>query len=179
MREEITAPSARDIPEIASWTRAWNLAGIEDRITITASSRLRNGLANCDPHKRLIRVRADLLGGTRKRLLETFCHEMAHIVVYELYGRAARPHGPEWRSLVSAAGFEPRTRIPLERATDGSHPVMSEIRATSYEHRCPVCQATRRAKRPVTRWRCSACRAIGLDGRMLITRIDRGGIQGT
>ena len=177
MKEDITALSICDIPEIASWARAWNIAGIGDRITIIASSRLRNSVANCDPQNRLIRVRTDLFGGTRERLLETICHEMAHIAVHRLYGRSAKPHGPEWRSLIIAAGFEPRLRIPPERPAAGPDSPENKIKARSYEHRCQVCQATRRAKRPVTRWRCSACKAIGLDGRMLITRIDQGGIQ--
>jgi hypothetical protein len=39
-----------------------------------------------------------------------------------------------------------------------------------YEHRCPVCQGVRYARRPVTRWRCSDCLDSGLGGELVITR---------
>jgi ribosomal protein L37AE/L43A len=39
-----------------------------------------------------------------------------------------------------------------------------------YEHRCPVCQTSRSARRPVGRWRCAACAEAGLDGRMVIIK---------
>ena len=40
---------------------------------------------------------------------------------------------------------------------------------TTYDHWCPVCQATRPAKKPVRAWRCAACVAAGLQGRLEIT----------
>jgi len=38
----------------------------------------------------------------KRRVLkrEVVCHEAAHRVVWDRYGRAARPHGAEWRALV-------------------------------------------------------------------------------
>jgi hypothetical protein len=50
----------------------------------------------------------------RDLLEEVLCHELAHVAVYRLHGRAVRPHGPEWKGLVAAAGFKPRARF--ERA---------------------------------------------------------------
>jgi hypothetical protein len=45
-------------------------------------------------------------------LQEVLCHEMAHLATRELHGRNVRPHGPEWKALMTSAGFEPRTRLP-------------------------------------------------------------------
>ena len=43
----------------------------------------------------------------------------------------------------------------------------------AYDHWCPVCQSSRQARRPVKAWRCAACVAAGLDGRLEITRRTR------
>jgi SprT protein len=40
-------------------------------------------------------------------LRQTVPHEVAHYVAYLHHGRAIRPHGPEWRQLVTALGGEP------------------------------------------------------------------------
>ncbi|HLE72474.1 MAG TPA: hypothetical protein VJH87_22540 [Vicinamibacteria bacterium] len=40
-------------------------------------------------------------------------------------------------------------------------------------HRCPVCQLFRAARRLMSRWRCAACVASGLEGRLSITRHER------
>ena len=38
------------------------------------------------------------------------------------------------------------------------------------DHWCPVCQSSRKARRPVKAWRCAACVAAGLDGTLEIAR---------
>lgn len=35
---------------------------------------------------------------------ETLPHELAHLVVYQLYGRRARPHGEEWKAVMALFG---------------------------------------------------------------------------
>jgi SprT protein len=37
-------------------------------------------------------------------LQTTIAHEIAHVVCHQLHGRAARPHGPEWRRICVALG---------------------------------------------------------------------------
>jgi SprT protein len=39
---------------------------------------------------------------------QTVPHEVAHYAVYCMFGREARPHGAEWRSMMAALGVEPR-----------------------------------------------------------------------
>jgi predicted SprT family Zn-dependent metalloprotease len=103
-------------------------------------------------------------------LREALCHEAAHAAVYEIHGRGPKPHGSEWRALMRAVGFAPRTKVPMDLLPDAlSHRALERI----WEHRCPVCQAVRRARRRVTRWRCVACRAAGLEGELVITALAR------
>lgn len=83
-----------------------------------------------------------------------------------------RPHGPEWRAFMEAAGYTPRVRIPESEMP----PELRAERASSrrWEHRCPVCQATRMARTRVTRWRCKRCVEAGRSGRLVIGRVGQG-----
>jgi SprT protein len=40
-------------------------------------------------------------------LARTVPHEAAHVVVFRLYGRRVKPHGPEWKGVMSLFGAEP------------------------------------------------------------------------
>jgi predicted SprT family Zn-dependent metalloprotease len=100
-------------------------------------------------------------------LFEVLCHESAHLAARDLYGRRCQPHGPEWVALVRAAGFEPRRRIPW--AAPSPPPQRLAARRRRYIHRCPVCQLQRIAWRPIRAWRCAACVAAGLPGRLEIS----------
>lgn len=157
---------------LASWATLWDTPGLEDDLTVAFSARLTRSLGRCRPATGRITLRAELRGGPPERLAEVLCHEAAHVAVFQKHGREARPHGPEWRALVAAAGFEPRTGARGEstsaamEATDES----PTPRRLAYEHRCPVCHTVRLARRPVPRWRCAECLDAGLDGEMIITR---------
>lgn len=120
----------------------------------------------------------------RARRQEVLCHELAHAAVQFLHGKKARPHGSEWRKLVASAGFMSTARLPAttarraelaEGTSEDTSAVGLRSRPTTlqyaYEHRCPVCQMTRCAKRPVSRWRCAECVAAGLPGALEITRM--------
>lgn len=161
--EEVFAQALR------RWGVAWDLAGLEDRVRISFSARLRTTLGRCSPARGEIRVASFLLAGSGDLLHEVLCHEAAHVAAQELYGGAIRPHGPEWKALMKAAGFAPRVRIPIGEL---GH-LRRHVRPARgvWEHRCPVCQRRRLARRPVRRWRCAACTQAGLEGRLLITRV--------
>jgi SprT protein len=106
-------------------------------------------------------------------VLEALCHELAHVVVHKMHRGRRRPHGPEWAELVTAAGFPPRMRVPLPSDTPTG--AAFRRRAASrllYLHVCPVCHARRLARRRVTRWRCAACVAAGLEGRLKISVVE-------
>lgn len=139
-----------------------------DRIApqVTLSSRLITTLARCWPRTGRIELSSRALGD-RARLRELLCHEAAHLAVHVLHGPKCRPHGPEWQALMRQAGFEPRATIVSACVVMRPKPARTTAR---YEHVCLVCHTRRIAKRPVPGWRCAACVAAGLDGKMTIQR---------
>lgn len=80
-----------------------------------------------------------------------------------------RPHGREWKAFMAAAGFPARVRIPEAMMPES---IRAANRASRrWEHRCPVCQATRMARTRMTRWRCRRCVEAGRSGRLVIGRV--------
>jgi len=154
---------------LVEWAAAWNLPGLERRVRVTFSARFHSSVGRCSPAKGEIRLASFLLAASASALREALCHEAAHAAAYEIHGRGVKPHGAEWRALMRAAGFEPRVSMPASLLPDVlDHP----RRATNlWEHRCPVCHASRLARRPVRRWRCASCREAGLKGVLVINRV--------
>jgi len=147
----------------------WNVPAIADRVDIQFSRRLRSSLGRCVPSRGIVRLNQRLLAAQPALVEEVLCHELAHMVVFDRHGRGCRPHGQEWAALMRTAGFEPRVRARLSRDFQA---VVQTGRAARllYEHRCPVCQATRLARRAVPQWRCAACVAAGLEGKLVIAK---------
>ena len=115
-----------------------------------------------------------------KRLREVVTHEGAHAVLAVKAGSTPAPHGPEWRRLMAIAGYpqargahwrrhSPAGQSPQQK----QQPKPRTPASIAYDHWCPVCQSSRQARRPVKAWRCAACIAAGLDGRLEITKRTR------
>jgi SprT protein len=138
--------------------------------TYVPTSGLRS-LAEAIPSRRLIRY-DPTLEAHPQLLIEVMCHELAHVVAHEIYGPDVEPHGPEWASLVRAAGYEPTThfRVPGQPL----RPLDRKKQRVRYVHRCPVCHSTRSAAAPQTRWRCGPCQAAGLAGNLEIESVPIG-----
>jgi predicted SprT family Zn-dependent metalloprotease len=153
---------------LSLWAGVWNLPGLEVRTKVVFSSRLRRALGNCDVLKCIIRLNPVLKTEARPKLLEALCHEAAHIAVYERFGTGRRPHGMEWQQFVRTVGFTPKVAVRSD-GESRTHNLRTE-EGVIYEHRCPVCQTSRSARRPVRRWRCAACAEAGLEGRMVISK---------
>jgi predicted SprT family Zn-dependent metalloprotease len=105
------------------------------------------------------------------------CHEVAHVVAYRR-ARAVgapppRPHGAEWAALVRDAGYRPAVRASSS-LIEGIRPRTRAASSRVVVHICPVCHVRRVASRAVSAWRCSACVAAGLDGRMEVVRMPTG-----
>lgn len=162
----VTAIPPRLRRRLDRWLEHWGTPSLTSTLRVEFSPRLRRAFGRCYLEQRLIRL-AVSLGDTQSWLLnEILCHEAAHAAVYEMYGDTAAPHGKEWKELLRAAGFEPRVRIPVAVHT----PVRDAARRVFYVHRCPVCERSRRATRPMQQWRCRDCLATRSAGRLVICR---------
>ncbi len=117
---------------------------------------------------------------SEKRLREVLTHEAAHAALATRDGATPQtPHGPEWRELMALAGYpEARGAHWRCRSLGGQsrpeRPAKPEAPPPLHDHWCPVCQSSRTGRRPVKAWRCAACVAAGLDGKLEIIRRARG-----
>lgn len=151
---------------VRPWAAKWGLPGFEQRLRISFSTRLSRSLGRCTPRTGRIVLHPVLSGASHARVAEVLCHEAAHVAAYEIFGESARPHGPEWAALVTAAGFRPRYKA-IDR--NALHPKLSHPPRKLFEHLCPVCQVTWVARKRMSRWRCTYCLADGLTGELVIT----------
>ena len=92
-----SAPSLTDRlhDAIVGWEFTWHTPGLADLTRLTFSPCLQRSLGRCVPLTGRITLTTRLRRAPRDRLLETLCHEVAHVAAYMLHGNAARPHGPE------------------------------------------------------------------------------------
>ncbi len=158
-------------PLMARWAREWRIPALADRVRVVINPRLSASLGRCLPRRTLIELSPRLLQRGWRLRREILCHELAHLVVVVRNGPACKPHGSEWNDLMRAAGFDPRTAVVGGcRITAGNSAKPAPKARYVYEHRCPVCQFSRCARRPISRWRCAACSSAGLAGDLLITR---------
>ena len=98
------------------WANLWKLPNLPSRSSIEWSSRLTRSLGCCYPHRGKVRLAARLQSADLELLEEVLCHEMAHLAAHELHGQRIRPHGTEWKTLIKAAGYEPKTRLPVPKS---------------------------------------------------------------
>ncbi len=153
--------------QIRAWGLLWGVPGLHDLVTVRFSRRLRASLGRCRLSEGTVVLRSDL-AEAGEQLASVLCHEVAHVAANTL-APGQPPHGRCWQELVRAAGFPPevRARAVVQTETPAVRP--ARLR---YEHRCPVCQFVRFARRPMTSWRCPECTDVGLSGALIITRLD-------
>jgi len=153
-------PHTGEIEEILA---RWGLEHLAQKIVVEYSPRLRRSLGRTRVDDRRVRLNVELVDADPALRAEVLCHELAHIAVHEIHGCDTKPHGPEWRELVTRAGYDPATRIAVPSGN------RRELRRPKrFEHVCPVCQCKRYAGRPMRLWRCRTCYQAGLDGRLVI-----------
>ena len=146
-------------------------------VGVVANPRLRRTLGRVTGPERRIELGASALASP-KRLREVVTHEGAHAALATGRGATRQaPHGPAWRRLMALAGYPDATAAHWRCRTSagssvppGRRPKPDALKATLYDHWCPVCQSSRVARRPVKAWRCAACSHAGLDGQLEITR---------
>ena len=152
------------------WQRLFGLPAGSPPPPVSINPRLRRALARCLLAAGTIELRPDVAAGQHRRLLEVLCHELAHLAVYRAHGSSARLHGPQWRALMSAAGFQP---VPASSMCTVLAPIRRHVHKNlplRFEHHCPVCQMVRIARRAVPAWRCASCVSAGLPGILTVKR---------
>jgi predicted SprT family Zn-dependent metalloprotease len=141
------------------------------RVQVAVHPGLRRTLGRYARSTQQIELSPAVLSGAT--LLEVLTHEAAHAALATARAtNPARPHGPEWRQLMAQAGQPDAraTRWCRRAKRETTTPSSDKPKApTTYDHWCPVCQASRPAKKPVPAWRCAACVGAGLPGRLEIT----------
>lgn len=159
---------ARDDEHLTEWVarlgRLWSRASLADSVSIRFSSRLSRTWARTNLATKTITLASELKVD-RVRLDDVLCHELAHVVSHERVGRAEGPHGPTWRRLVLDAGGDPSVRLADRNATT----TKANGVLRRFLHRCPVCDFSRIARRPIRAWRCADCVAAGLSGELIVT----------
>jgi len=141
----------------------WGVESLEKRLILKFSRRMIRSLGNYRPERAVIHLNKILANPRNAKILgEVLCHEAAHAAVFFLFGRGCKPHGPQWRLLVEAAQFMPRTRIPEGEVHGHLH--SKRRKGYRYTHRCLDCGAILRSRRTDRRWRCKNCLSSGFDG---------------
>jgi predicted SprT family Zn-dependent metalloprotease len=147
---------------LRSWTRAWNVPELlQTRVEV--SRRLVTSVARSYPERLLIRI--DERAFFDNRALEVLAHEAAHIATFLKCGRNVRPHGPEWAALLARIGLAPSISCGVSWG-DREGARRPEL---MFDHRCPICETLRTARRHVASWRCAACVEQGRDGHLRVT----------
>lgn len=92
-----------------------------------------------------------------ENLHDTVAHEVAHYIIYEVFGPRAKSHGEEWQDLMICFGANPRATFDLDLSD------IPQRRQTTHPYRCG-CQlhelsATRhnRIRRGQGRYHCRYC----------------------
>src|SRR5262245_59875875 len=93
---------------LRSLARIWGCPRVS-QLRCRLNPRLTTSLARLRSYDGLIEFNLTVAGLDGRDQQEVICHEAAHFVGWQRYGRTVRPHGPEWATLVQRAGFEPKT----------------------------------------------------------------------
>lgn len=153
------------------WAECWQLPQLAAQIEIRFSPRMFRCVGRSYPLRQLISLAAAVTEFRQAMVCAVLCHEMAHLAVYQHYGRKPKPHGQEWQRLMRLAGYEPRVRFddPQSLAILEKHKPASANKR--YHHQCPRCSRSRLARQRMSRWRCGVCYEMGYDGRLVITTV--------
>lgn len=156
------------VAAIERYARLWDFPELEEVVSLRFSARLKKSWARTNLATNTITLASELKDD-RGRLSDVLCHELAHVVSHERVGRAEGPHGPTWRRLVLDAGGDPAVRLADRKATT----TKPDSAPRRFLHRCPTCDFSRVARRPIPAWRCADCVAAGLSGELIVTERKR------
>ena len=164
-RSVIPPPLAR---RIAAYTTSLEELWASDLrgLTFSVNPRLARTIARFVPDAHTIELGAAVLQMRTAEQREVLCHEAAHAVIWKRCGRRAKPHGPEWASLMRLAGHQPSaSRVRCEVVVGERRP------RQRYRHVCRVCHFSAVAAKRMPAWRCPECTTVGLPGLLAIERL--------
>lgn len=135
---------------------------------------MKRSLGRCYPATGVIALNPALLDAVNGAVaVEVLCHEAAHLAATILGGKHVKPHGPEWRALMAAAGYRARVRFPAGEVK-GLATTRGRTPKYEYLHRCRECSTTFRTFTTNRRWRCRSCFTAGREGKLAVKRFVRG-----
>lgn len=159
--------------EISRCLHVWDLsdADFNPGIRTIFSSRMSRSLGRTYPARSRVHLSARLAEpGAEDLLAEVVCHELAHLAAYVATDHRPKPHGREWRALLTAVGHQPRLSIPVDLPNSGPKTVKP---APHYDHRCEVCHRSWSYSTPRRQLRCPTCQDAGLSGHLIIHSVAR------
>jgi len=130
---------------------AWGCPDLPERISIGYNTRMRSTLGRAVLEKSRVELNPRLLRAHPNQFIPTLVHELAHLVVYQRYGRVP-PHGPPWRALMAAVKIRPAATHKLPTAH-----LRRARRRYLYLHRCSQCGMTFLARSVRRNCFCRAC----------------------
>ena len=84
----------------------WKASELLPSLTIIWNQRLRTSAGRARLLEQVVELNPNLLKTNPENVLEVLTHELAHLVVFNRYGRTL-PHGKEWKDLMREAGQAP------------------------------------------------------------------------
>ena len=118
------------------WATIWCIPELSDTGKLQFNPRLTRTVARWVLATRCLEVGRRFFESNRKQT-SILCHEYAHAAAVLRFGPGVRSHGPEWRQLVRAAGFEPAARS--RGMPQGVRPAGQRLgRPLRFEHRLSV-----------------------------------------
>lgn len=131
---------------------AWGAETLLPRVRIVYNPRLSTTLGRANLTDLRVELNPRLLAEHPKELIPTLAHELAHLVIYDRHGQAARPHGAEFRRLMRKAHLPDNTNhhLPVEH-------LRRKRTRYLYLHRCCLCGQSFLARSVRRNYYCLAC----------------------
>jgi SprT protein len=134
---EDVLPSGEELGvQVDAILESWDCKGLPN-FEVDWNFRLRTAAGRAILEKKLkVELNPHLLARHPEQVFPTLVHELAHLLVFHLYGRKAKAHGPEWQLLMRRAGQDPMAHHSMN--VDG---LRRKRRKFLYLHVCEGCNS--------------------------------------
>lgn len=145
-RESDPLPARALLHELAGvFLHAWQADSLAKTLRLAYNPKMRTTLGRAILNDQRIELNPRLLLDHPGQLLGTLGHELAHLVIWDRFGKNAQPHGREFRTLMRQVHLAEKAthNLPVEH-------LRRKRKAYLYLHRCSLCSyqfAARKARR--------------------------------